>query len=65
MNEQPPAPEHPLTDIALARLRKLAQGNGLAPEVWDSFKNRFRIPQIFEFYASTEGGVSPLVFQGF
>jgi len=26
--------------------------------VWDSFKERFRIPQILEFYAATEGGVS-------
>ena len=37
---------------------RMACGNGLAPEVWDGFKNRFSIPQIFGFYASTEGGVS-------
>lgn len=37
---------------------RLACGNGLAPDVWDEFKERFRIPQILEFYASTEGGVS-------
>jgi len=28
--------------------------NGLSSEVWDSFKERFRIPQILEFYAATE-----------
>jgi fatty-acyl-CoA synthase len=37
---------------------RMACGNGLASEVWDGFKNRFRIPQILEFYAATEGGVS-------
>jgi fatty-acyl-CoA synthase len=37
---------------------RLACGNGLAPDVWDEFKDRFKIPRILEFYASTEGGVS-------
>jgi len=37
---------------------RMACGNGLRPDVWDEFKNRFRIPQIFEFYAATEGNVS-------
>ena len=37
---------------------RLACGNGLAPDVWDEFKERFGIPRILEFYASTEGGVS-------
>jgi fatty-acyl-CoA synthase len=37
---------------------RLACGNGLRPEVWDSFKNRFRIPRILEYYASTEGNFS-------
>ena len=54
----PPSPEETNHRI------RLACGNGLAPEVWDSFKNRFRIPQIFEFYASTEGGVSLFNVQG-
>ena len=43
---------------------RMACGNGLAPEVWDGFKDRFSIPQIFEFYASTEGGVSLFNVQG-
>jgi fatty-acyl-CoA synthase len=37
---------------------RIACGNGLRPDVWDQFKSRFRIPQILEFYAATEGGVS-------
>ena len=36
------------------RLR-LCCGNGLRPDVWEAFKQRFRIPQILEFYAATEG----------
>jgi len=43
---------------------RMACGNGLAAEVWDGFKDRFCIPQIFEFYASTEGGVSLFNIQG-
>ena len=36
---------------------RLAFGNGLRPDVWDIFRERFKIPQIGEFYASTEGNV--------
>jgi fatty-acyl-CoA synthase len=39
------------------RLR-LCCGNGLRADVWPKFRERFRIPQILEFYASTEGNVS-------
>jgi fatty-acyl-CoA synthase len=43
---------------------RLACGNGLAAEIWDSFKDRFCIPQILEFYASTEGSVSLFNLRG-
>jgi fatty-acyl-CoA synthase len=33
-------------------------GNGLRLDVWSEFQNRFRIPEILEFYAATEGNVS-------
>ena len=36
---------------------RLAFGNGLRPDIWDTFQNRFKIPNIGEFYASTEGNV--------
>src|SRR3984957_11282372 len=39
------------------RLR-LACGNGLNADVWEKFQRRFRIPQILEFYAATEGNFS-------
>jgi fatty-acyl-CoA synthase len=37
---------------------RIACGNGLRPDVWSAFKDRFQIPQILEFYASTEGNFS-------
>jgi len=43
---------------------RLACGNGLRPDVWPQFKRRFRIPQIIEFYAATEGNVSLFNFDG-
>ncbi len=43
---------------------RMACGNGLATEVWDRFKERFQIPNIFEFYAATEGGVSLFNIEG-
>jgi fatty-acyl-CoA synthase len=39
------------------RLR-LCCGNGLRPDVWEPFKQRFAIPQILEFYAATEASFS-------
>ena len=43
---------------------RLACGNGLAAEIWEPFKDRFRIPRILEFYAATEGSVSLFNVQG-
>ena len=43
---------------------RMACGNGLSAEIWDAFKDRFRIPQILEFYAATEGSVSLFNMQG-
>eukprot|EP01059_Diplonema_ambulator_P036027 TRINITY_DN8791_c0_g1_i1.p1 TRINITY_DN8791_c0_g1~~TRINITY_DN8791_c0_g1_i1.p1 ORF type:complete len:636 (+),score=247.11 TRINITY_DN8791_c0_g1_i1:133-2040(+) len=36
------------------RLR-IAIGNGLRPEIWDTFQRRNNIPEIGEFYGATEG----------
>ncbi|KAF2823584.1 acetyl-CoA synthetase-like protein [Ophiobolus disseminans] len=33
---------------------RAAYGNGLRPDVWEPFKERFNIPTIYEFYAATE-----------
>jgi len=55
------APPHPAE--TRHRLR-LACGNGLRPDVWEPFKTRFRIPQILEFYAATEGNVTLFNLEG-
>ncbi len=41
------------------RLR-IITGNGLRPDIWDRFQERFRVPLIREFYGATEGN-APLV----
>ncbi len=49
------APPHPFEhDHAL----RIACGNGLRADVWERFQERFRIPRILEYYASTEGNFS-------
>jgi fatty-acyl-CoA synthase len=37
---------------------RLCCGNGMRPEVWEPFRQRFRIPQVLEYYAATEGSFS-------
>jgi fatty-acyl-CoA synthase len=37
---------------------ELALGNGLRPDVWPEFQDRFAIPRVLEFYGATEGNIS-------
>ncbi len=49
---QPPQPrdgEHRL---------QFAVGNGLRPDIWQAFRDRFKIPHIVEFYGATEGNIA-------
>ena len=39
-------------------------GNGLRPEIWANFQQRFAISRIIEFYGATEGNVSMLNYDG-
>jgi fatty-acyl-CoA synthase len=55
---QPPAEDETAHKI------RLAFGNGLRPDIWPDMKQRFRIPEILEFYGSTEGNVSMFNFDG-
>ncbi|PYH98172.1 long-chain fatty acid transporter [Aspergillus ellipticus CBS 707.79] len=52
----PPAID-PVTGEDLDKKHKIrmALGNGLRPDIWNRVKERFNIPTIAEFYASTEG----------
>jgi hypothetical protein len=46
------APVHPLE-----REHKVeeALGNGMRPDVWEKFQQRFNVPMIHELYAATDG----------
>src|SRR5271165_6901005 len=48
----------PHQDIETGHSLRIACGNGLRPEVWEPFQQRFKIPRILEYYASTEGNFS-------
>ena len=43
---------------------RIATGNGLRPDIWDDFKNRFKIKKILEFYGATEGNISLINYDG-
>ena len=43
---------------------RMCCGNGLRPDIWERFQERFRIPRILEFYAATEGNVSLFNVEG-
>jgi acyl-CoA synthetase (AMP-forming)/AMP-acid ligase II len=47
------APTHPL-ERQHPRLRGM-YGNGMRPDVWNKFKERFNVPEVIEFFNSTEG----------
>jgi fatty-acyl-CoA synthase len=51
LTNSPPSPNETKHRI------RIACGNGLRPDVWPEFQERFRIPEVLEFYAATEGNV--------
>ncbi|MES2895397.1 MAG: long-chain-acyl-CoA synthetase [Pseudomonadota bacterium] len=55
---------HPEAEDEHSHKIRLAFGNGLRGDVWAEMKARFRIPEILEFYGSTEGNVSLFNFDG-
>ncbi|MEM7661263.1 MAG: long-chain-acyl-CoA synthetase [Pseudomonadota bacterium] len=48
-------PEHPKEKSHNLRV---GFGNGLRPEIWQEFLDRFNVPGLVEFYGSTEGNVN-------
>jgi fatty-acyl-CoA synthase len=55
------SPSHP--DERRHRVRCVI-GNGLRPEVWQPFQERFGIPRIVEFYGATEGNMALINVSG-
>jgi fatty-acyl-CoA synthase len=55
---------HPPGEEESSHKIRLAFGNGLRGDVWAEMQTRFRIPEILEFYGSTEGNVSLFNFDG-
>jgi len=53
----------PQADERRHRVR-LFVGNGLRPEIWDAFQERFAISRILEFYGATEGNVALMNVDG-
>jgi acyl-CoA synthetase (AMP-forming)/AMP-acid ligase II len=49
---QPPSPRD--RDHKVRRI----SGNGLRPDIWKQFKDRFGIDEVYEFYAASEGNVA-------
>lgn len=43
---------------------RLVLGNGLRPDVWERFVERFTIPRVLEFYAATESNFSLYNLEG-
>lgn len=54
-------PPHPLESSHSLRL---AVGNGLRPEVWHTFQERFGVEQIVEFYGATESNAAMVNLSG-
>jgi fatty-acyl-CoA synthase len=50
--------DQPVREEEHAHAVRLCVGNGLRPEVWERFRDRFRIPHIVEFYGATESNIS-------
>jgi fatty-acyl-CoA synthase len=55
---QPPSP------LERGHKVRVITGNGLRPEIWREFQERFAIPRIVEFYGATESNVSMLNYDG-
>ncbi|KAK5123283.1 hypothetical protein LTR85_002713 [Meristemomyces frigidus] len=53
----------PPTPYDRAHNVRLAFGNGMRPDVWQKFKDRFNIPTVCEFYGATEAPGASMVYE--
>ncbi|GAM88451.1 hypothetical protein ANO11243_064840 [Dothideomycetidae sp. 11243] len=51
----------PVTPFDKAHDLRFVFGNGIRPDVWPKFKQRFAIPEICEFYGATESPAGSLI----
>jgi fatty-acyl-CoA synthase len=54
----------PPTPCEVKHKVRMCCGNGLRNDIWSDFQERFGIPQVLEFYASTEGTFSLFNIEG-
>lgn len=55
----PPSPDDKNHNV------RLAYGNGCRPDVWEKFRERFGVTHISEFFASSEGEITPFTYSCF
>lgn len=55
------SPTHPKET---AHKIRICNGNGLRPDIWEIFQNRFKLPKILEWYAATESNAVFFNFDG-
>ena len=48
----------PVSPVDKAHKVRLIFGNGLRPQIWPQFVERFNIPRVAEFYGATEGNAN-------
>lgn len=46
---------HENSDVKIQHKVRAMFGNGLRPQIWTKFMQKFKIKEIFEFYGATEG----------
>jgi len=54
----------PETESEDQHMIRVCIGNGLRPEIWERFQERFHLPWILEFYGSTEGNIALFNYDG-
>jgi fatty-acyl-CoA synthase len=54
----------PVRELEKGHRLRVAGGNGLRPDIWEEFQQRFEVPLIREYYGATEGNSMTVNFAG-